>query len=130
MKSKRTNKQFGGIPFLGILILIALGFLAVGSYFQYQERQALAPSPTPTPYVVTVDKSNPVEGQILVVFKPNTQAEQIAQVFSNANIGDYMQVGSTPFLIYKAKVGEGREEQLITQLKKDSNVSSVTLSYE
>lgn len=130
MARKRLNNQLGGIPFLGILILIALGFLAVGSYFQYQDKKAQAPSPTPTPYVVSIDKSNPREGEILVVFSANTQADKIAQTFSNAKIGTYEQIPDTSFLIYKATIASGGEEVAIAGLKADPNVLNATLSYE
>jgi hypothetical protein len=130
MASKRLNYQLGGIPFLGILILIALGILAVGSYFQYQDQKAQAPSPTPTPYVVSVDKSNPKEGEILVVFSTNTPVEKIAQTFANAKISSYEQIQVASFLIYKAQVGAGVEEEAVAELKADPNVLNATLSYE
>lgn len=131
-------KQKGFVSILGFLLLIILVLFGIGSYFVIQEQNAQnAPAPTPYFAPVTVDKTNIVQGEVLVTFKTGTTYSQATRSLQNQGINNFQTVAAfsdeqqlTSADVFKLTVEVGTEADTVTTLGTNSLVSTASLSYK
>ncbi len=135
----KFNQGYAAI--LPIIIIVIVAVLALGSFIYTHPGFSLydlynigSPNVTPAPIEVSIDKSNYVEGEVLVVFQSGTTREQAQGVFAKYEITNYKRLTPDSDIlssldIFVVVVSPGLENEVVTKLKGESMIRSATLNY-
>lgn len=122
---------------LGILFLIVVVILGIGSYLYLKDNKPSTPA-FESPLPISIDKSNFREGEILVTFKPGTKYQNIEDVFVQNSMSVYSHTSGKVFSpsnlvsgtdVFVVSVNPSFEQDAISKLLSSPVVATASLRY-